>query len=543
VQPFSKYTIPLIFGAATIVYIFGLFINVMDVDAAQYASISREMMDNGSYLQVLHRGNDYLDKPPLLFWLSAFTFQLFGISNAAYKLPTFLFTLLGVYSTYRIGNLLYNRNTGIVASVILYTTQAYFLFNNDVRTDALLTANVAFACWQLLEFSKSKKWTHLLLGFAGVALAMMAKGPIGAVVPAAALVSHFIYRRELNKLLWWHWVAGIVFALLLQLPMLYGLQQQYGSEGPLFFLWTQSFGRITGENVWHNDAGPFFFIHNFFWSFLPWTLLATLAILLVIFQLIKGRFGSKAIAEAFTFGGFLLPFIALSMSHYKLPHYIFVVYPLCAVMTAGFICREDSRYQHLFNWLRTIQLIISVLIIAGAVFLSSYVFPGQNIALWTIALLLSVSVIYFFFRPKSQLEQLIAPSAMAIITVNFLFSAQVYPALLKYQFGSEMATIVKQENIDADQLYFYKCYSHSFEFYAQTIVPPVHENELAKLKLSGKNFWVIGGEDLLKELKREHLQPQQQFTVNDYSVSLLTITFLNPETRRQVVRKMYLCKL
>ncbi len=150
-----KYIIGIIFLAATVVYIIGLFVKVMDVDAAQYASISREMMERGSFLQVLHRGENYLDKPPLLFWLSALSFKLFGISTFAYKLPSFLFTLLGVYSTYQIAKLLYNRDTGILAAVILYTSQAYFLFSNDVRTDALLTGCVAFACWQLLQFINS----------------------------------------------------------------------------------------------------------------------------------------------------------------------------------------------------------------------------------------------------------------------------------------------------------------------------------------------------------------------------------------------------
>ncbi|MBK9732224.1 MAG: glycosyltransferase family 39 protein [Chitinophagaceae bacterium] len=399
-QTLPRYTVTLIFLAATIVYVIGLFINVMEVDAAQYASISREMLENGSFLQVLHRGQNYLDKPPLLFWLSAFSFKLFGVSNVAFKLPTFLFTLFGVYSTYRIGILLYNKTTGIVAAIILYTCQAFFLFNNDVRTDALLTANVAFACWQLLEFSNSKKWSNLLLGFAGVALAMMAKGPIGAVVPAAALFSHFAYRCELKKLLWWQWYAGILFALLLMLPMLYGLQQQYGNAGPLFFFWTQSFGRITGENVWHNDTGPFFFVHNFGWSFLPWTLLAVFALLFLIFQFIKNRFSTTAIPEAFSLGGFVLPFIALSLSHYKLPHYIFVVYPLCAVMTAGFICIQGNSHQKLFSLLRPIQFGISIILIAGAMYLSSIIFPTDNFVFWMVAVMLIICVGYFFFLSK-----------------------------------------------------------------------------------------------------------------------------------------------
>ncbi|UPT67399.1 MAG: hypothetical protein M0D57_01550 [Sphingobacteriales bacterium JAD_PAG50586_3] len=63
---FSK-LLPWAFVAFTIVYVVGLFVDVMEVDAAQYASISREMADDGSWLQVMHRHQNYLDKPPCCF--------------------------------------------------------------------------------------------------------------------------------------------------------------------------------------------------------------------------------------------------------------------------------------------------------------------------------------------------------------------------------------------------------------------------------------------------------------------------------------------
>ena len=62
-------------------YIRGLSIDVMDVDASQYASIAMEMLQGGSWLEVQHRHADYLDKPPLLFWASALSYALFGISK------------------------------------------------------------------------------------------------------------------------------------------------------------------------------------------------------------------------------------------------------------------------------------------------------------------------------------------------------------------------------------------------------------------------------------------------------------------------------
>lgn len=93
-----------------LIAIAGLFLDVMDVDAAQYASIALEMTQNGSWLQVIHRGADYLDKPPLLFWLSAASFEVFGAHNWSYKLPSLLAAAGGVWATCRFASLFYGKN-------------------------------------------------------------------------------------------------------------------------------------------------------------------------------------------------------------------------------------------------------------------------------------------------------------------------------------------------------------------------------------------------------------------------------------------------
>ena len=47
-----------------------MFVDIMEVDAGQYASMSLEMLKSGDYLHLVDRGQDYLDKPPLIFWMS-----------------------------------------------------------------------------------------------------------------------------------------------------------------------------------------------------------------------------------------------------------------------------------------------------------------------------------------------------------------------------------------------------------------------------------------------------------------------------------------
>ena len=159
----SNSTIILLLVALCIPYIMGIVnIDVMDVDASQYASISREMLENGDYLQVKHRQGDYLDKPPLLFWTSALSFKIFGIGLWQYRLFSLLLSILGIWSVYQLGKSLYDKLTGQFSALILASTQAFFLINHDVRTDTLLCGAIAFAVWQLHSFLATNAWKNLI---------------------------------------------------------------------------------------------------------------------------------------------------------------------------------------------------------------------------------------------------------------------------------------------------------------------------------------------------------------------------------------------
>ncbi len=86
------------------ILIAGATSDVIEVDAAQYAAISMETEKDGNYLMITERGEDYLDKPPFLFWINALSFKIFGYTNLGYKLPSVLFSLIGVLYTLKLGS-------------------------------------------------------------------------------------------------------------------------------------------------------------------------------------------------------------------------------------------------------------------------------------------------------------------------------------------------------------------------------------------------------------------------------------------------------
>ncbi len=533
----SKNIFLFVFLSATIVYIAGLFVDVINVDAAQYASISKEMFETGSYLVIKHCGEDYLDKPPLLFWLSALSFKIFGIHNWSYKLPSFLFSLIGVFATYKLALSLYDKRVAILAALILYTTQAIFMFNNDVRTDTLLAASVITAIWLLHEFSISGKSFFLFCGSVFIALGMLAKGPIGIVAPALALGSHWLLKKDRQKIFNPKWLIAVAIVLLLLAPMCYGLYKQFGVEGVKFFFWTQSFGRITGENVWKNDAGYFFFLHTFLWSFMPWSVVAIFAFANSIWAFITRR----TLPEYITLFGFTLVFIALSLSRYKLPHYIFVVFPLMAILTAEVIETQISRSRIITRWLVTIHLIIFVayVILNAALF---YIFPVENLWVPTIAFgFIFISAYLYYLK---LFNGLVIPMALVAIAFNFTMNAHFYPNLLKFQAAKQAAETIKNELPANAEIYFYKNKSAAFDFYFRPDVKPVQQNEILQKAARGNSFWIYSENPAFKEaLDALNIPVKKQYEFDSYKVQLLNLDFLNPETRQASLNKAYLVEI
>ena len=199
-----------------VIYAIGMQLDLMDVDSSTYALLSKQMFQSGNYLQLYLNGNDYLDKPPLVFWLACLSYKIFGIHDWAYRLPSVLCLALGIYSVYRYTKLFYTERAAKMAALIMASCMACYVMTSDVRTDTMLTGWVMFSMWQLAEFNRYLKLKNILLGAVGVGLAMMTKGPIGLIIPVTAFSIEFIYKRQWKSFFRWQYLlAVLVIAIVL----------------------------------------------------------------------------------------------------------------------------------------------------------------------------------------------------------------------------------------------------------------------------------------------------------------------------------------
>lgn len=560
---FNRWSLNLIFAFASLIYIGGLMVDVLEVDSAQYASISGEMYRDGSYLEVKQNGVDYLDKPPLVFWTASWMYNIFGIHNWSFKLSSLLFSMIGLFSTYKVGYLLYNKRTGFISMLVLLTCQAFFIYNNDVRTDALLSGAVIFSIWQLIAYLYYKKWVNLIVGFAAIGVAMLAKGPIGIMVPALAMGSYLIGKNNYKDIFKWQWLVGLGVTAIVLLPMSYGLYTQYDAQpekqlnlppnyavprdsvsGLHFYYWEQSFGRITGENEWKDTSGPGFFFGIFAYSFMPWSLIGFWAIVWRIFNAARDFILKRKKQEWLTLGGFILPFIAFSASQFKLDHYIYVTYPFAAIIVAEFILRviqsKPSWWTNILIAIQGLVILASLTVIYAVVI---WAFPMSNIFIWIGLILLLGLSLYFYLIDDDRLHKIILTSIFISFSVNWIANFKLYPELSKeFQIGKKVVTYLFENKIDhKDVIISQNAFLHQINFYSESNFLVYSPENLISMDMSEK-YALITEEDLkMFQLENKDVTVQEEF--NYFHVTKLNMTFLNPKTRAETLQRKYLVYL
>lgn len=223
----SKNNIIFLYALLALVYIAGLFIPLMEFDSAQHATMAMRMYLKNDFIHLFRGFDEYLDKPHMHFWLSAFSFKLFGVSHWAYRIPALLFTLLGAYSCYSLAKELYQNKSGHLAALIFLSSQAIILSNHDVRTDAVLTGASIFAIWQLVKYINTKNLLSIILGAIGLGVAFSTKGQLAVLIIGSALFCYVLYNRKWDAVFNWKLVIGLLTFLISSTPMLYAYYLQF----------------------------------------------------------------------------------------------------------------------------------------------------------------------------------------------------------------------------------------------------------------------------------------------------------------------------
>jgi 4-amino-4-deoxy-L-arabinose transferase-like glycosyltransferase len=536
-----------LFSLLGLVYITGLFVPLMDNDSGHHADIALRMYLTGDYVTLYDHRGDYIDKPHFLFWTSALSYHVFGVTSFAYRFPSFLFTILGTYSIFRLGKELYDHETGKLAALIAASSFCYILANNDVRMDAILTAAIAFATWQLVGYVHHRKFIYLFGAALGMAIGFCTKGHVGLVTPVAGIFFYILYKKDRKLLFDWHWLFVILLFAVFISPVVYCYYLQFnlhpekisqgikGVNGVKYILWRHSFDRIKGHERFGSvgKKDHFFFLHTFLWTFAPWCFLAFIALFIRLKNFISRK------EEWLSIAVFVMLAALINFSNFKLPHYLPILAPATSLMVAHLFVskRNDERWRNAFY---IIQQIASLLLLALAVVVNVWAFPVKNTFVLIGVIVLLAIVFYFLLsRSFSKIQKSITVSVAAIGLLFFLLNTNFYTQLLTYQGGKPLADMTKGI-VNPNDVYFWKnTFSSTYSFYSSSN-RQVYDDSL---KQQGKKFWLIYERSQQSQIDSLGFVFGKTFAVQDYEITRLKKSFVDPTTRKGTLDEMLMAEV
>lgn len=200
---------------------------LMDTTEARYGEMARLMVETGNWLTPqFDYGIPFWGKPPMFTWMSAIGIELFGLSEFAVRAPHWLAgfatILLVAYMAKRTGQ------SALVAAVVLATCGIFSIAAGAVMTDMALTLSMTIAmlgfylCWQGEGSDKTNRnWGYI--GFIGLALGLLAKGPVAVVIMGIAVFPWLVLQHGFFgafKVLWQGFplLSGLGVMLAIALP-------------------------------------------------------------------------------------------------------------------------------------------------------------------------------------------------------------------------------------------------------------------------------------------------------------------------------------
>ncbi|MEK8089288.1 glycosyltransferase family 39 protein [Thermithiobacillus plumbiphilus] len=389
-RPFLKESL-LLFVFALLLFGMGTGHNSLwDIDEPNNAQALKEMFARQDFIVPTFNGELRPDKPILNYWVMAGMTRILGFNEWGLRAGAVLFGALLVLLVAWQARRLFDARTGLIAGILAATAlHSQVIFRAAVPDPLLIFfSSLGLLSWINGYLHAETRRRDYLISYAALGLAVLAKGPIGLLLPGLIIVLFLAWRRDLPHL--WretHLALGIPLFLLIALPW-YGLVW-WQSEGQWLsqFLGTHNLSRFS--NPMEGHRGPvFFYLLTLPLALLPWSILLPQA-LVAPFRQYGPRMIEAAPAQAFLLLWALVWIAFFSLAATKLPNYIWPAYPPLFILIAWRMTqalRGELPFQKAGLALSfTVLLLIGVaLSVAGELYLPKSI-PGIT-NLWLLGL-------------------------------------------------------------------------------------------------------------------------------------------------------------
>lgn len=301
---------------------------LFDVDEGAFSEATREMLASGDWGFTTLNGAVRFDKPILVYWLQAVSAMLFGVDEAALRLPSALCAWGWCLAIVHFARPRLGRQAAWLAGAIAATSLGVLVIGRAATADSLLNLLLvlaAFDAWRWLESGDARP---LRRAYAWVGLGLLAKGPLALLVPGASVLLYCVASRRARDA-WRAFTDGRGWLLLLVIALpwyAYALHRHGQAFIDGFFL-RHNLARYSSVLEGHSGSGAYYLV------MLPLLLLPWSGLLAPLLLRLRRQCAEPLPRFLWLWLGFVLLFFSFSGT--KLPHYaLYGVTPLFLLLAA-----------------------------------------------------------------------------------------------------------------------------------------------------------------------------------------------------------------
>lgn len=522
----KRFLIPIMILVALASYLFFFQLGnlaLTDPDETFYAETAKEMLKRGEWLTPYLYGVPQFEKPILFYWLVQISYRIFGVNEAASRLPSAIFGLIGVLAVYLLGGILFNKRTGFFASLILATNVEYIILSRACVTDMVLGTFMLLGFLFFFYAHIREKSSFYLLSSASFALATLTKGPIGIFLPGVIIVLYLLMTRDFKifkDALILFWAAVIFFSI--ALPWFLIMYRLHGTEFIDVFFGFHNIARFLEPE--HEIGSQFYYyIPVALVTFFPWSAFAPFGFWHIFkkiqnstLRLRSGLMVSKAESSKFKIQNlkletrgerahsiflllwFFMIFIFFSMSSTKLPTYIFPSFAALALITAKMwddFLKADSPHNLRRGIELSYYLLVAASLLAG---IGLYIFMNRyHPKLGTRTLALSLfSIFGFSISLATFINSKFIASFLTIVisaaSILYPLNKLVIPEIGLYESTREVSRKLSSLIKDDEPIGAESHYVAGLTFYTGRIVTDVDKHHvLVRFLSQDKRVWCV----------------------------------------------------
>jgi 4-amino-4-deoxy-L-arabinose transferase-like glycosyltransferase len=537
----------LLFVLALGVNFSGINVDFFTDDPGLYASIAKHLVYKREFFQLFTYNTDWLDKPHFTFWAIFLSFKLFGISVWAYRLPALVFFLISLVYTFLFARKYYGPEVAAIAVLIVMTAQHVLLSNTDVRAEPYLMGLLMGSIYHISRLEERFTLTDMLLAALFTACAIMTKGIFVIIAIYGCLLGQLFFKNKLNILFKGKWLLLLLLTFIFTLPEFYALYIQFDLHpektvfgvhhvsGIKWFLWDSQFGRFVNNGPISRKASGsiFFYLHTLLWAFAPWCLLFYYS----VFKNIRDIYRRRELAEYYTLSGGILLLLLFSLSRFQLPFYTNAIFPLFAIITAPFCCKQLNKVEAKFRLIG--QWVFVILLPLVIVLLNLLLKPVNDLFFAVDCVLLGLMILLISIIIEEAHKKVFFLNCSVALFAGFYLNTIFFNEIVPYKGQITAAEYINQKPFDGYPIYSLNAENNIFQFYCKRQVDLVPIEQFQNFKTKGIPVFYVDQKSI-DYLKKNHVAFNIIRSFVNYPHENILPSFVNKTTRYKVLDQVYL---